>query len=77
MRLDLIDRFSEELVKIPHTVDVLAAESFAGRGNLILITHGAAFFVVATFLIFRNAMIRNYGRRFPNFAQTSEHGLLG
>ena len=69
MRGDLVAGFADELAKIPQTANILAASSISGRDDLIFVTHGVAFFVVAVFLIFRNVMIRRYERLFPGFAQ--------
>ncbi|MBX2806486.1 MAG: hypothetical protein KTR19_10975 [Hyphomicrobiales bacterium] len=62
-RLDLLN-LRGELVNIPNMGSVLGLLNFAVTTQLILITHGAAFGVVALFLIFRNSMVRRYQRLF-------------
>ncbi len=76
LRTDFVTRYAAEAAKAPATARVLAAMDFSGRDDLILITHGAAFFVVTLFLLSRNYMIRRYEELFPRFAQTRGHGLL-
>ena len=49
---------------------VLADNYYGGREELIYVTHGAAFIVVALLLIFRNVIIRRYERDFPRHAAT-------
>jgi hypothetical protein len=68
MRVDLIGHFRNELGNTPQMAQVLAATSYAGREELIYITHGAALVVVTLLLIFRNAIIRRYERDFPKHA---------
>jgi hypothetical protein len=69
IRLDLINRFSNELAQMPEISSALSL-GYQGKEQLILITHGCAFGVVALFLLFRNTMIRRYERLFPRHAQT-------
>ncbi len=65
MRLDLLGGFSGELANAPRITNAVGSITFADKTELIMITHGAAFFVVAMFLLFRNAMIARYQRLFP------------
>ncbi len=70
LRRDLVTNFASELSQTPHMANTLASYFYGDRQELILITHGGAFTVVALFLLFRNAMIRRYDRLFPRHAQT-------
>lgn len=70
IRLDLINRFSDQLAQMPEISSALVSVSYQDKEQLILITHGCAFGVVALFLLFRNTMIRRYDRLFPRHAQT-------
>lgn len=70
IRIDLINRFASELSQTPEISNALISLSYQGKDQLILITHGCAFGVVALFLLFRNIMIRRYERLFPRHAQT-------
>lgn len=60
MRLDLLKNLESELVNAPRIESVLNMFNFEDTTQLILITHGVAFCVVALFLIFRNTMVRRY-----------------
>jgi hypothetical protein len=71
MRSDLVTRFRDALANTPQMAKVLAADYYGGRDELIYVTHGAAFAVVALLLIFRNAIIRRYERDFPRHADPS------
>jgi hypothetical protein len=71
MRSDLVTRFRDALVNTPQMARVLAAESYGAREELIYVTHGAAFAVVALLLIFRNTIIRRYEHDFPRHADVS------
>ena len=62
MRLDLLNNFSRDLANLPRVEATLSAFNYTDTTQLILITHGVAFCVVALFLIFRNAMVRRYRR---------------
>ena len=77
LRSDLVTRFAGELANTPVTLNALANTFYGDRDELIFLTHGVAFVIVALFLIFRNAMIRQYDRYFPRHAQTSGESLLG
>ncbi len=70
MRSDLVTRFRNELANTPAMARVLADNYYGGREELIYVTHGAAFIVVALLLIFRNVIIRRYERDFPRHAAT-------
>ncbi len=74
LRRDLLSAYAADLANLPTTQGELAMAYYGGREELILITHGGAFLVVALFLMFRNRMIRRYERVFPTHAQT--HGGL-
>lgn len=64
MRQDLLNGFPNELIETPRIADALAGINYADTTQLIYLTHGVAFAVVALFLIFRNAMVRRYERLF-------------
>lgn len=68
MRSDLVGHFRNELAATPQMAKVLAATAYDGREEVIYMTHGAAFVVVALLLIFRNVIIRRYERDFPKHA---------
>ncbi len=76
MRRDLLAGFSNELARTPEMANAIAGAFYGDRQELIYMTHGAAFAVVALFLLFRNVMIRRYDRVFPRHVQTGS-GLLG
>lgn len=77
IRTDLTTRFADELARAPATAKALASINYGDRDQLILITHGVAFLVVALFLLFRNSMIRRYEELFPRYAQPGGRGLIG
>ena len=60
VRLDLLNNFQGELANVPRVEETLSAFNYSETTQLILITHGVAFCVVALFLVFRNAMVRRY-----------------
>lgn len=65
MRLDILNGFQGQLANTPRLENALEVTNFADKGEIILITHGVAFAVVAVFLLFRNSMIRRYKRLYP------------
>jgi hypothetical protein len=76
LRTDLTTRFADEVARAPATARALASINYADRDDIILVTHGIAFLVVALFLLFRNTMIKRYGDKFPNFAPSGAHGVV-
>ena len=75
LRSDIVANFRSELANAPSTARALAEAYFGGREEMILITHGVAFVIVALFVMFRNTIIGRYERAFPNQAP-SARGLL-
>jgi hypothetical protein len=71
LRLDLLNNFSAELANVPRVEETLSAFNYSETTQLILVTHGVAFCIVALFLVFRNAMVRRY-RRFYDGATVAE-----
>lgn len=65
VRLDLVNRFPEGFNAAPELAGFLAQSNYAGREELIMLTHGGAFAVVTLMFLFRNTMIRRYYRHFP------------
>jgi hypothetical protein len=76
MRVDLLTNFQSGLANTPRMAEVLTSLEYGSRNELILMSHGGAFVVVALFIIFRNVMIRRYDRVFPRHADRGG-GLLG
>ena len=74
MRSDLVTSFRDALANTPATANELAQNYYGGRDELILVTHGAAFAVVALLLAFRNVIIRRYERDFPRHADLGTGG---
>jgi hypothetical protein len=74
MRSDLVANFRDALANTPATANELAQNYYGGRDELILVTHGVAFAVVALLLIFRNVIIRRYERDFPRHATPGTGG---
>jgi hypothetical protein len=70
IRTDLVTGFRSEFVKAPATAQALASTYFGDREDMIFVTHGLAFLIVALFLIFRNTIINRYEHYFPKHAQT-------
>jgi hypothetical protein len=71
LRLDLLNNFQGELANVPRVEETLSGFNYSETTQLILITHGVAFFVVALFLVFRNVMVRRY-RRYCEGATVAE-----
>ena len=65
IRNDLVNRFPEAFNAAPELARVLANTNYAGRDELIMLTHGCAFVVVMLLFLFRNMMIRRYYQCFP------------
>lgn len=65
VRIDLVTRFPEGFSSAPELANVLSETSYAGREELIFLTHGCAFAVVTLMFLFRNIMIRRYYQHFP------------
>lgn len=61
-RLDLLTNLESEFVNAPRIESALKMLNFEVTTQLILLTHGVAFAVVALFLIFRNMMVTRYRR---------------
>jgi hypothetical protein len=68
VRLDLLNNFSAELANVPRVEETLSTFNYSETTQLILITHGVAFCIVALFLLFRNAMVRRYRRVYEGSA---------
>jgi hypothetical protein len=65
LRSDIVANFGRELANAPSTARALAEAYFGDRQEMIFITHGIAFAIVAVFVMFRNTIIGRYERLFP------------
>lgn len=65
VRSDLVRRFPEAVNSAPELTNFLGQSNYAGREELILLTHGCAFAIVTLMFLFRNLMIRRYYQSFP------------
>jgi hypothetical protein len=71
IRSDLVRNFGRELANAPSTLQALNLAFFGDRTEMILITHGVAFVIVALFVMFRNTIIGRYERFFPKHAPSA------
>ena len=71
VRSDLVRNFGRELANAPATAQALGLAFFGDRQEMILITHGVAFAIVAGFVMFRNTIIGRYERLFPKHAPSA------
>ncbi len=68
VRQDLIGRISRDLAQAPETLKTIAGVSYAGRDELIWITHVGGFALVLTLFVLRNVMIRRYFATYPELS---------
>ena len=64
MRQDLLTNLGGQLASTPRMEGALSSINYADTTQIILLTHGIAFFVVLLFLVFRNLMVSRYQRLF-------------
>jgi hypothetical protein len=68
VRLDLVTKFAREFAQAQQTLQALNANSYAGRDELIWLTHFGGFTLVLALFVLRNVMIRRYFRTYPDQA---------
>lgn len=66
VRRDLVlGKAAAEFTQAPTTLAMLKSVDYAGRDQLILLTHGGAFLLVLVLFVLRNVMIRRYFATYP------------
>jgi hypothetical protein len=65
VRRDLVTRFARDFAQAPETLQVLNSVSYAGRDELIWLTHIGGFTLVLILFVMRNVMIRRYFAVYP------------
>lgn len=68
VRVDIVTRTAREFAQAPETLRVLNNASYAGRDELIWLTHIGGFGLVLILFVLRNIMIRRYFAAYPEQA---------
>jgi hypothetical protein len=75
VRQDLVSKMSRDFSLAPETLRVLSNTSYAGRDEVIWLTHIGGFVLVLTLFVLRNIMIRRYFAAYPEQALQKPAGL--
>lgn len=68
VREDIVTRMTRDFAAAPRTLSVLSDVSYAGRDEVIWVTHMGAFGLVLILFVLRNVMIRRYFATYPEQA---------
>jgi hypothetical protein len=68
MRSDLVTKYARDFAQAPETLRMLSSDSYAGRDELIWLTHMGGFTLVLCLFIMRNVMIRRYFAAYPELS---------
>jgi hypothetical protein len=68
MRSDLVTKYTRDFAQAPETLRMLGSDSYAGRDELILLTHMGGFALVLALFVMRNVMIRRYFAAYPELS---------
>lgn len=74
IRSDLVTKFAKDFAQAPGTLSVVNSVSYAGRDEVIWLTHIGGFTLVLILFVMRNVMIRRYFAVYPDQAGR-QHGL--